>query len=128
MGELKGTHQEIANGIRELEAKLKRDEYATAEARWLEQVQDFEIHQAVSEDLSSFYNALECALMKFHKERMAVINKMVKEMWHSTYKGKDIDYVEVRADESAATGKNHPSFLTCHYGALRRWTECISHS
>lgn len=44
--------------------------------------------------------------MKFHKERMGVINRMVREMWHSTYKGKDIDYVEIKADESASTGKD----------------------
>jgi DNA repair protein RAD50 len=29
---------------------------------------------------------------------------MVREMWHSTYKGKDIDYVEIRAEESAGIG------------------------
>jgi DNA repair protein RAD50 len=42
--------------------------------------------------------------MKFHKERMSVINRMVREMWHSTYKGKDIDYVEIHAEESGALG------------------------
>ena len=105
LSELKGTQQEIANGIRELELKLRREEFATAEEKWREQVQDLEIHQAVSEDLSSFYNALEWALMKFHKERMEVINGMVREMWRSTYKGKDIDFVEVRAEESAGVGE-----------------------
>jgi len=105
LSELKGTQQEIANGIRELEVKLRREEFATAEEKWREQVQDLEIHQAVSEDLSSFYNALEWALMKFHKERMEVINGMVREMWRSTYKGKDIDFVEVRAEESAGVGE-----------------------
>ena len=58
----------------------------------------------MKEDLENFYNALEWALMKFHKERMSVINRMVREMWHSTYKGKDIDYVEIRAEESAGVG------------------------
>lgn len=55
--------------------------------------------------MDNFYNALEWALMKFHKERMDVINRMVREMWHTTYKGKDIDYVEIRAEESAGSGK-----------------------
>lgn len=104
MGELNGTFQEIAKSIKELEAKLQREEYATAEGRYLDEVKDLEIHQAISEDLANFYNALEWALMKFHKERMSVINRMVREMWHSTYKGKDIDYVEIRAEESAVTG------------------------
>lgn len=105
MGELNGTFQEITKSIEELETKLQREDYATAEARYSEEVKDLEIHQAIKEDLDSFFNALEWALMKFHKERMSVINRMVREMWHSTYKGKDIDYVEIRAEESAGIGR-----------------------
>lgn len=41
--------------------------------------------------------------MKFHKERMSIINRMIRDMWHSTYKGKDIDYVEIQADPSKET-------------------------
>lgn len=106
LGELGGTFQEIQKSIRELEVKLQREEFATAEERYLDQVKDYEVHQAINEDLGNFYNALESALMKFHKERMSVINRMVREMWHSTYKGKDIDYVEIRAEESAGTSGN----------------------
>lgn len=105
MGELNGTYQEITKTIAELEMKLRREEYATAEARYLEEVKDLEIHQAIKEDLENFFNALEWALMKFHKERMSVINRMIREMWHSTYKGKDVDYVEIKAEESAGVGK-----------------------
>ena len=104
IGELSGEVRAIGEQVAELEAKLRRDEFATAEVRWLEQVADLEVQRAMAEDLQNFYNALEWALMKFHKERMAVINDMVRGMWHSTYKGKDIDYVEIRAEESAASG------------------------
>ena len=101
---MSGSLQEVIKNLGELEVILSRDEIANAETRYLEQVKDLEINQAVVEDLSSFYNALEWALMKFHKERMSIINNLVREMWHSTYKGKDIDYVEIRAEESAGTG------------------------
>lgn len=100
---MNGKFQEINKSIDELGVKLLREEYATAEERYFDEVKNFEIHQAINEDLGNFYNALEWALMKFHKERMSVINRMVREMWHSTYKGKDIDYVEIRAEESAVT-------------------------
>ena len=95
--------QEISKSVRELDLKLQREEFATADERYLAEVTDFEIHLAISEDLNNFYNALESALMKFHKERMGVINRMVREMWHSTYKGKDIDYVEIKAEDAALT-------------------------
>lgn len=84
----------------------------------MDQVKDYEVHQAINEDLGNFYNALESALMKFHKERMSVINRMVREMWHSTYKGKDIDYVEIRAEESAGTSMSR----LCHYYSTQFYT------
>ena len=108
----------MIKNIRELEVVLSREEYATAETRYLEQIKDLEIHAAVSEDLSNFYNALEWALMKFHKERMSVINNLVREMWHSTYKGKDIDYVEIRAEESAGTSGFHSCCVHQYIGCL----------
>ena len=64
-----------------------------------------QIHCAISEDLQQFYTALEWALMKFHKERMSVINNLVREMWHTTYKGKDIDFIEIKAEETSSVGK-----------------------
>ena len=103
---MNGTLQEIVKTIHELEQTLSREEFASVEDAYLEKVKELEIHQAITEDLSNFYNALEWALMKFHKERMSVINRLVREMWHSTYKGKDIDYVEIRAEESASAGGN----------------------
>ena len=96
MSELNGQLQELGNSIRDLREKLQREEFSTAEKRYFDCVKDYEVHQAINEDLANFYNALEWALMKFHKERMDVINRMVREMWHSTYKGKDIDYIEIK--------------------------------
>lgn len=102
---LKGQLQEIRNNIQEREERLQREEFVTAEQSYLENLTNYQVHQAISEDLANFYNALESALMKFHRERMNVINRMVREMWHSTYKGKDIDYIELRAEESLSAGK-----------------------
>lgn len=102
---LKGQLQEIRNNIQEREERLQREEFVTAEQSYLENLANYQVHQAISEDLANFYNALESALMKFHRERMNVINRMVREMWHSTYKGKDIDYIELRAEESLSAGK-----------------------
>ena len=66
---------------------------------------------AISADLTKFHSAFEWALMKFHKEKMAVINNMVREMWHNTYRGNDIDYIEIRAEESEARASKLHSVL-----------------
>ncbi len=36
--------------------------------------------------------------MKFHSIKMAEINKIIREIWSKTYKGSDIDAIEIRAD------------------------------
>lgn len=41
--------------------------------------------------------------MKFHTAKMEEINKIIKELWQSTYKGKDIDTIEIRADAESNT-------------------------
>eukprot|EP01126_Amoeba_proteus_P064207 TRINITY_DN8957_c0_g1_i6.p1 TRINITY_DN8957_c0_g1~~TRINITY_DN8957_c0_g1_i6.p1 ORF type:complete len:171 (+),score=39.76 TRINITY_DN8957_c0_g1_i6:456-968(+) len=41
--------------------------------------------------------------MKYHTLKMSEINKIIKELWETTYKGNDIDSIEIRA-EVAETG------------------------
>lgn len=36
--------------------------------------------------------------MKYHTIKMAEINKILKELWESTYRGNDIDAIEIRYD------------------------------
>jgi hypothetical protein len=38
------------------------------------------------------------ALMKYHQVKMEEINKILRELWQHTYKGQDIDTIEIRAD------------------------------
>jgi len=43
------------------------------------------------------------ALMKYHTAKMDEINKIVKELWQQTYRGQDIDTIEIHADQGDAT-------------------------
>ena len=43
------------------------------------------------------------ALMKYHSVKMEEINKIIKELWQATYKGTDIDTIEIRSDVTDAT-------------------------
>lgn len=42
--------------------------------------------------------------MKFHSYKMAEINRIIKEIWTSTYQGADIDTIEIRADHETTAG------------------------
>merc|ERR1712079_915645 len=59
----------------------------------------------VCEDLDKYYRALDFAILKFHEEKMNGINKIIRELWKSTYKGNDIDWIEIRTtDDNTVSG------------------------
>jgi DNA repair protein RAD50 len=49
-------------------------------------------------DLDQYHKALDNALMRFHKLKVAEINAIIRELWSSTYQGADIDCIEIRSD------------------------------
>ena len=53
----------------------------------------------MNQDLERYHSALDRALMAFHGSKMSDINKVVRELWQRTYRGQDIDYIQIRSDE-----------------------------
>ena len=51
--------------------------------------------------------ALEKALLAFHTSKMSDINKIVKELWQKTYRGQDIDYINIKADADHGAARSY---------------------
>jgi DNA repair protein RAD50 len=45
--------------------------------------------------------------MRFHSMKMEEINKIIKELWQQTYRGHDIDYIEIRSDAEGAGTRSY---------------------
>lgn len=43
--------------------------------------------------------------MRYHAMKMEEINKIIKELWQATYKGNDIDTIEMKSDVETTTNK-----------------------
>ena len=43
-----------------------------------------------SDDLGKYYKALDRAVMRFHQIKMDEINKIIKNLWQETYRGKGV--------------------------------------
>ncbi|KAN0022287.1 hypothetical protein ACTFIU_004463 [Dictyostelium citrinum] len=61
--------------------------------------------ETVGKDLDKYYKALDKSLMKYHTLKMDEINRSIKEIWQTTYKGSDIDTIEIRSEESGTANK-----------------------
>uniref|UniRef100_A0A8D2LBR7 Zinc-hook domain-containing protein n=1 Tax=Varanus komodoensis TaxID=61221 RepID=A0A8D2LBR7_VARKO len=40
----------------------------------------------------------DLAIMTFHSMKMEEINKIIRDLWRTTYRGQDIEYIEIRSD------------------------------
>uniref|UniRef100_UPI00358F3D7A DNA repair protein RAD50 isoform X1 n=2 Tax=Myxine glutinosa TaxID=7769 RepID=UPI00358F3D7A len=56
------------------------------------------ITELANKDLDIYYKALDQAIMKFHSMKMEEINKIIRDLWRTIYRGQDIEYIEICSD------------------------------
>ena len=97
---LLGQDTELSRSIKDIEDELSVDKFKYADEACNRKEIEIKVRQYVIKDLNKYYIALDWAILRFHKERMEQINRIVRELWKSTYKGNDIDYIEVKTEDA----------------------------
>ncbi|XP_051734464.1 DNA repair protein RAD50-like [Ctenopharyngodon idella] len=102
LGRQKGYEDEILRFRKE----LSEDQYCRAEDLYRDKMIVMRTTELANKDLDIYYKALDQTIMKFHSMKMEEINKIIRDLWRSTYRGQDIEYVEIRSDvdENASAG------------------------
>nr|XP_020455506.1 DNA repair protein RAD50 [Monopterus albus]XP_020455507.1 DNA repair protein RAD50 [Monopterus albus]XP_020455508.1 DNA repair protein RAD50 [Monopterus albus]XP_020455509.1 DNA repair protein RAD50 [Monopterus albus] len=102
LGRQGGFEEEILQYRKE----LREDQYDKADERYRNKMIIMRTTELVIKDLDLYYKALDQTIMKFHSMKMDEINKIIRDLWRSTYRGQDIEYVEIRSDmdENASAG------------------------
>uniref|UniRef100_H3DLI5 RAD50 double strand break repair protein n=1 Tax=Tetraodon nigroviridis TaxID=99883 RepID=H3DLI5_TETNG len=102
VGRQKGFEEEILHYRKE----LREDQYEKADERHKNKMITLRTTELVIKDLDLYYKALDQTIMKFHSMKMDEINKIVRDLWRSTYRGQDIEYIEIRSDldDNASAG------------------------
>ncbi|XP_022348806.1 DNA repair protein RAD50 isoform X2 [Enhydra lutris kenyoni] len=94
VGRQRGYEEEIIHFKRELQEPQFRD----AEEKYREMLIVMRTTELVNKDLDIYYKTLDQAIMKFHSMKMEEINKIIRDLWRNTYRGQDIEYIEIRSD------------------------------
>ncbi|XP_013920249.1 PREDICTED: DNA repair protein RAD50-like [Thamnophis sirtalis] len=94
LGRQHGFEEEILRYKRE----LKEQQFKDAEEKYREMMIVMRTTELANKDLDIYYRALDQAIMTFHSMKMEEINKIIRDLWRSTYRGQDIDYIEIRSD------------------------------
>jgi DNA repair protein RAD50 len=96
--ELKGSVKALDTQIKDLRREFEQPKYERIAEKHRKKLVEVQTNLCALSDLDKYYKALDKALMHFHSERMREINRTLKEYWHATYQGKDIDEVSILSE------------------------------
>ena len=83
---------------------LSDPRYSKIEQKHSEKVIEYETLAMTVKDLEKYYKALDSALHQYHSTKIHEINSFIKELWKLTYKGGDIDTIEIQSDAKEKKG------------------------
>ncbi|KAJ7547995.1 hypothetical protein O6H91_08G112800 [Diphasiastrum complanatum] len=102
-----GTLAVYESNVAKNKLELKQPQFKDINKRYRAQLIQLKTTEMANKDLDKYYNALDRALMRFHTMKMEEINKIIKEIWQQTYRGHDIDSIEIRADAESAGARSY---------------------
>jgi DNA repair protein RAD50 len=115
---LRGQRDLLAEQLRALTVELDADVFAQAEQQFQALRLQCDVIELVCRDLRNYHRALDLAIMRYHDLKMRSINRVLRELWQSTYLGSDIEEIEIRSDfvaDSLPMGRR-----TYHYRVVMR--------
>ncbi|KAH8396894.1 hypothetical protein KR215_006052 [Drosophila sulfurigaster] len=98
-GELFGQLGEIKNHLKKLQVEVNKPEYKESLKNYRRAQYEIAVKRCGIDDLREHRAALEWALIQFHAEKMNNINSLIRQYWRMIYKGNDIDYIQIKAEE-----------------------------
>jgi DNA repair protein RAD50 len=113
--QLLGERSQIVGEIKQLEEQIRKlqlqltTDYRDIDKKYLDLKYKVTSTELSCEDLEKYSVSLDRAIMKFHAMKMNEINKIIRELWIKTYRGTDIDTIEIRSDPDGgdSTKKNY---------------------
>ncbi|KAG0353823.1 DNA repair protein rad50 [Gamsiella multidivaricata] len=95
---LKGELRQLQDQKRQYEEELS-GEYKDVVQKYHDSLIAYKTTELAMQDLEKYTKALQSAIVEYHSMKMEEINKTIKELWTNTYRGTDIDTIEIRSDQ-----------------------------
>jgi DNA repair protein RAD50 len=99
-----GRLKQLNEELRRFQHDLRADLYRDVVDRHRDKLIAVKTTEIAASDLEKYHHALDRAIMRFHAMKMKEINEIIKELWMKTYRGTDIDTIEIRSDDGTAPG------------------------
>ncbi|OAG28987.1 DNA repair protein RAD5 [Nematocida displodere] len=93
LSETAGEVHTLARQKQEDEKDLQ--EYADVEEQELSMFITIKVAKESISDLDKYQKGLEASIVRYHSEKLAEVNAIIKEIWSMTYKGGDIEKIRI---------------------------------
>lgn len=98
-----GNMEAMLLDVGQLKQQLRGDKYQSIEKRYRSTFLKVQTTEISIQDIEKYYSALEKAVQSYHQEKITQINQIIAELWRQTYRGSDIDTVEIRSETESTT-------------------------
>ncbi|KAF4044407.1 Rad50 zinc hook motif [Phytophthora infestans] len=106
-----GKRQQLLEELREQKVKLRVPTLKDVEEKYRHKLIQFETTQMAVTDLDRYFKALDESLLQYHSKKVEEINTIIRSLWQITYKGQDIDTIElVSGQQDGAVSKAARSY------------------
>lgn len=102
---ISGKRSAVLDQVKHLKELLNNPKYKNSLQNYRKVFYEHIVLKKMIIDLGTYCETLERALTKFHSEKMSKINRLIRELWRSIYRGNDIDYIQINTEEVKGTNK-----------------------
>lgn len=103
---LRGELNQLSQNILTLQQNISHH-YADVVRNYAHSVIELKIQQLAVEDLDHSAYSLDRAIVDFHKAKMDEVNSTLRDLWSNTYKGNDIEYIELQSETTDSKAYNY---------------------
>jgi DNA repair protein RAD50 len=96
---ISGAMQALQSQLESTLVLLSDDKFSNIQERFRDLSATAEAYALSLEDIDKYYKALDKGLMLYHRNKMEDINQVLRSLWQSTYRGRDIEYICIESDQ-----------------------------
>ncbi|XP_017755728.1 PREDICTED: LOW QUALITY PROTEIN: DNA repair protein RAD50 [Eufriesea mexicana] len=101
---IKGSQEELERTVQHYTEVLKKQEYRQARKNYKNKCIELTVVEETILNLKAYSKVLDVAMIEYHEERMATVNKIMKQMWKLVYTGTDTTCIAIRTDATEGIG------------------------
>ncbi|EZA56610.1 DNA repair protein RAD50 [Ooceraea biroi] len=95
-----GSKEELERVIKQYVQELRKEEYRLARRKYTNKCIALTVQEDAIANLKAYNKVLDAAMIDYHEERMATVNRIMKKLWKHIYKGADTTSIEICMEPS----------------------------